>query len=137
MSDEQGEMFKVTKAKRPTSMSSDESPPPTGDSYVPAPPSGPAADPYHHFDSRPEKFVKFFLSKEGQGLFAQLRSAALDALRSGEKRFSVRAWVDSDAHKKRVNNSFCPWLADELVIDRPELLDIIERRVRKRQGPRS
>jgi len=101
----------------------------------PPPPTGPLADPYRASDSRPQKFVEFFLSEEGQLLFTQLRGAALSALHMGEKRFSVRAWVDSDAHKKRINNSFCPWLADELVADSPELLGIIERRVRRKLGP--
>ena len=101
----------------------------------PPPPTGPLADPYRASDSRPQKFVEFFLSEEGQLLFTQLRGAALFALHMGEKRFSVRAWVDSDAHKKRINNSFCPWLADELVADSPELLEIIERRIRRKLGP--
>ena len=35
MSSDQEELFRVTEAKRPSSMSSDGSPPPAGDSYTP------------------------------------------------------------------------------------------------------
>ena len=138
MSDQE-ELFRVTKAKRPASMSREESPTSAGDSYAPAPPSGPAADPYSHFDSRPEKFVAFILSEDGVTFMEKAERAARDALQQGHDRFSVLGYIHEyrALHKTRVNNTFAPWVADELVVRRPELLGIIERRVRKMPGPRS
>ena len=65
--------------------------------------------------------------------------AARDALQQGHDRVSVLGYIHEyrALHKKRVNNTFAPWVADELVVRRPELLGIIERRVRKMPGPRS
>ena len=137
MSD-QSELFQVTEAKRVSSMSREESPSPTGDSYVPAPPTGPAATPYTRFDSRPEKFIAFVLSEEGVAFMANAERAAMDAMRQGQERFSVLGYIHEyrAVHRERVNNTFAPWVADELVLRRPELVDIIERRVRKITGPR-
>ena len=137
MSD-QSELFQVTEAKRVSSMSREESPSLAGDSYAPAPPSGPAATPYTRFDSRPEKFIAFALSEEGVAFMAKAERAAMDAMRQGEERFSVLGYIHEyrAVHRERVNNTFAPWVADELVLRRPELVDIIERRVRKITGPR-
>ncbi len=101
----------------------------------PPPPTGPAAEPYFEEDSKPHKYTEWLATAEGQDLFARLSEAALLALRHGEKRFSVRGWVDSPEHKVRVNNAFSSWLADDLVTRYPQLLGLIERRVRKRVGP--
>jgi hypothetical protein len=139
MSDDQSELFRVTEAKRPTSMSRDAPVHRAGDSYAPAPPSGPAADSYSRFDSRPEKFVAFILSEDGVTFMANAERAARDALRQGHNRFSVLGYIHEyrAVHKQRVNNTFAPWVADELVVRHPKLLDIIERRVRNMPGPRS
>jgi len=138
MSDDQSELFRVTEAKLPTSMSRGAAPSLAGDSYVPAPPTGPAATPYTRFDSRPEKFIAFALSEEGVAFMAKAERAAMDAMRQGEERFSVLGYIHEyrAVHRERVNNTFAPWVADELVLRRPELMDIIERRVRKITGPR-
>ena len=105
-------------------------PPPT-----PPPPTGPKAEVHTEESGKPDRFVKFMASDEGITLFDHMKRAALGALRAGRKRFSVRAWVDSTENLVRVNNAFSPWFADELVTAHPELLPIVERRVRTRTGP--
>ena len=137
MSD-QSELFQVTEARRQSSTSRDAPVHRAGDSYTPAP-SGPAADPYSSFDSRPEKFVAFILSEDGVTFMAKAERAARDALRQGHGRFSVLGYIHEyrAVHKQRVNNTFAPWVADELVLRRPELIDVIERRVRNMPGARS
>ena len=40
-----------------------------------------------------------------------------------------------DTKKVRLNNNFSPWFADLLVAKHPQLIDIVERRVRRKIGP--
>ena len=102
-----------------------------------APPTGPLADPYHHADNQPDRFVKFLQSEEGAVFMGRAESEAIVALSEGSRRFSVLGYLHlyRSLYKERVNNSFAPWVADELVARRPELIDIIERRTRRKQGP--
>jgi len=54
-----------------------------------------------------------------------------------ETRFSPRGFLAHyrDSKKVRINNNFSPWFADMLVAEHPQLVDIVERRVRKAAGP--
>ena len=88
---------------------------------APAPPTGPTADKYSREEGKPHAFIKF----------------ALDAFRRQEKRFSTRTFLARyrDDEKVRINDHFSPWFADQLVTNHPQLIDIIERRIRKKEGP--
>ena len=101
------------------------------------PPTGPEADEYTEEDGRPPAFERFLASEEGQEFWGEIQRSALDASGRGESRFSCLGFIHSyrDSHKARVNNSYAPWFADILVMAHPELVDIIERRVRKKPGP--
>lgn len=103
----------------------------------PPPPTGPLADAYHNSDNRPEKFVTFMESDDGKAFMARAARAALAALREGDPRFSVLGYIHTyrAIHSERVNNTFAPWVADELVARHPDLVDLIERRKRRKQGP--
>ena len=138
MSVDQGEMFEVTEAKAPSSMSR-ESSFPAGDSYVPAPPTGPAAEVYSREAGKPPALIKFMESDDGPPFWLALEEAALAALGRRERRFSARGFLAHwrDTKRVRINNDFSPWFADRLVAKHPQLIDIIERRVRKKPGPRS
>ena len=103
----------------------------------PPPPTGPLADPYHNSDNRPEKFIAFMESDNGKTFMARAAGAALAALRQGDARFSVLGYIHTyrAIHNERVNNTFAPWVADELVARHPRLVDLIERRKRRKAGP--
>ena len=59
--------------------------------------------------------------------------AAQEAVMRGDKRFSVLGYIHAYRvlYRVRINNTYAPWVADELVREHPELLEIIERRKRK------
>ena len=103
----------------------------------PPPPTGPLADPYYSPDNRPEKFIAFIESDDGKTFMARAAGAALAALRQGDARFSVLGYIHTyrAVHNERVNNTFAPWVADELVARHPRLVDLIERRKRRKEGP--
>ena len=136
---DQRELFKVTEAEPPSSMSRGGQSSPVGDSYTPAPPTGPAAEVYSREEGKPLAFTKFMDSEDGPQFWRALQDAALDALARQETRFSTRTFLARyrDDEKVRINDHFSPWFADELVVKYPRLIDIIERRARKKPGPRS
>jgi hypothetical protein len=137
MSDEQNEMFMVTGGEPSTSMSSDGPVHRSSESYAPSPPTGPAAEVYSREEGKPDAFIKFMESAEGRPFWRALEVAALDALARRETRFSPRGFLAHyrDSKKVRINNNFSPWFADMLVAEHPQLVDIVERRVRKAAGP--
>lgn len=104
---------------------------------VPDPPTGPPAAPYDREDGRPEKYVAFRATEDGEAFWVRLTQDALGALQEGESRFSTRTFLARyrDEQKVRINDHFSPWFADDLVAAYPELLDIVERRARKKRGP--
>jgi len=103
----------------------------------PTPPTGPVADPYSREEGKPHAFIKFMESEDGPLFWQALENAALDAFKRQETRFSPRGFLAHyrDTKKVRINNNFSPWFADQLVAEHPQLLDLIERRVRKKEGP--
>jgi hypothetical protein len=104
---------------------------------APPPPTGPAADPYSREDGKPPAFTKFMDSEDGPPFWRALQDAALDAFRRQEERFSPRGFLAHyrDTKKVRLNNNFSPWFADMLVTEHPQLIDVIERRKRTKEGP--
>ena len=103
---------------------------------APGPPTGPLADIYSHGDNKPERFVAFMRSEVGMEFMVAAAQNALWALEIGVKRFSVLGYIHEyrALHKVKINNTFSPWISDELVRRHPSLLDIIERRKRKVLG---
>lgn len=103
----------------------------------PPPPTGPAAEVYSREEGKPDAFIKFTESEDGDPFWRALEAAALDAFARQETRFSPRGFLAHyrDTKKVRLNNNFSPWFADMLVTEHPELIDIIERRVRRKSGP--
>jgi|TARA_R100001143_G_scaffold12132_1_gene13516 hypothetical protein len=101
---------------------------------APAPPTGPTVDDYKRKDGKLERFIDFLSTEEGRRYWSILESSALRALNIGQKRFSTRTFVERyrAQTKTRLNNDFSVWSADLLVDRHPDLLDIIERRKRKR-----
>ena len=104
---------------------------------APSPPTGPAADPYSREDGKPPAFIEFLDSEDGPPFWRALQDAALDAFRRQEERFSCASfiWHYRDTKKVRLNNNFSPWFADMLVTEHPQLIDVIERRKRTKEGP--
>jgi hypothetical protein len=137
MSDEQNEMFAVTEGEPKATMSIAYPVPRSPESYAPSPPTGPAAAVYRREDGRPSAFTAFMKSEDGTPFWRALEAAALDALARRETRFSPRGFLAHyrDSKKVRINNNFSPWFADMLVAEHPQLVDIVERRVRKAAGP--
>lgn len=105
----------------------------------PPPPTGPQAEPFSRLDGAPEAFLAFLETEDGQRFWSWLVAQAMGALSRGEKRFSTRTSVAlfRAVEKVRINDHFSPWFADLLVQEHPELVDIIERRARKKRGPTS
>jgi hypothetical protein len=103
----------------------------------PPPPTGPLADPYSREEGKPPAFIKFMDSEDGPPFWMALQDAALDAFARQETRFSPRGFLAHyrDTKKVRLNNNFSPWFADQLVVNHPQLIDIIERRKRTKEGP--
>ena len=104
---------------------------------APDPPTGPAAEKFSREEGEPPAFTKFMDSEHGPPFWLALQVAALDAFGLQEKRFSPRGFLAHyrDSKKVRINNNFSPWFADRLVAEHPQLIDIIERRIRKKEGP--
>lgn len=93
------------------------------------PPSGPQTEPF----TREDRYEEWRASEEGEAFFRWILGRARSDLVAGEKRFSVRGYVYAYRTMKRVriNNSWSPSIADELVEADPRLVEIIERRGRK------
>jgi len=99
----------------------------------PPPPTGPEGEGYTKEDSQPPAFIRLLETDRGKEVWSSLEWAALQAHARGERRFSIRGFLDTK--KVSVNNAFAPWFADLLVATHPPLLEIIERRKRTRSSP--
>ena len=137
MSATQGEMFEVTAGNRKASMSSTAPVERTPESYLPLPPSGPQAERYSVEEGLPSALTAFMEGEDGPPFWRALEAAALDALARQETRFSPRGFLVHyrDTKRVRINNNFSPWFADLLLMEHPQLVGIVERRVRKAAGP--
>lgn len=110
-----------------------------GQLFAPLPeqPTGPESEGYTKEDGTAEKFVLFKMSESGKLFIDTLHAMAEVALLRGEERFSVLTamGVARGKTKLRANNSFAPWIADELCERDPRLLDIIQRKTRRKAAP--
>ncbi len=100
------------------------------------PPTGPEAKPYTRDDNRRAGYAAFLRTEEGREFLVKAAGAASYDLARGATRFSVLGYIHAYRanHKVRINNTWAPWIADELVMRHPRLEDIIERRARKTVG---
>lgn len=103
---------------------------------LPSPPTGPEAEPYGRDNGSSSRFAAFIETGKGAAFMSRVASAALSGLSRGDRRFSVFSYIGQyrALHKVRITNNFAPLVADELVRRHPQLLDIIERRARKKAG---
>ena len=97
---------------------------------VPDPPTGPEKIPE---DATWEAYCGWRETAEGLRVWLDIEEQALAAFLAGARRIGVKALVESARSRLRVeiNNTYTAWLADDLVGLHPELLPLIERRVRK------
>lgn len=100
----------------------------------PEPPTGPAAEVPSPGDGSFRAYLRFRNTAPGQQAWAWIVEVALTRYGQGERRISPRTLVAEarDVLKVRINDHFSPWIADDLVVLRPELLDVIERRKRRK-----
>ena len=104
------------------------------DLFPPPPPSGPEG----RIPSRPEGEYHSYLvwkqSPDGHRACAWILDRVMARLRAGEQRISTRTILCEcrDALKVEINNIYSPWIADDLIVRYPELLDVIERRKRRK-----
>lgn len=100
----------------------------------PPPPSGPRATVPSAVDGGYHTYVAWKYTQDGATVVAWVEGRALARFASGERRISARTLAADarDALKIKVNDHFTPWIADDLVARHPELLDVIERRKRRK-----
>ena len=103
---------------------------------APVPPSGPAVLVPTHKANTMLAYRSWRLTREGQWAFAELERLALTEWHSGAMRIAVKGLVERVRSSLRfqINNTYAPWIADELVESHPELTDVIERRRRRNHG---
>jgi len=99
----------------------------------PPPPTGPPADIPDHAANRYRHYVAWRVTREGMRTYSLIQARALTLLSEGERRVSVNALAEEVRRRKRkVNNTYRAWIADDLVREHPELLAVIERRERRK-----
>jgi len=104
---------------------------------APPPPTGPKVEVFTATDGQPAAYLAWRGTEEGSAYWEQLVAEAHQAFAANELRFSTRTHLAyyRDQRHIRINDHFSPWLADDLVTAFPQLLDIVERRARKKAGP--
>lgn len=104
---------------------------------LPDPPTGPESKGFMDSDGTPGKFIMFMMTETGYNFYCALERLAVAALDRGDERFSVLGALHAVRcdTKLRVNNSFAPWFADQLVEDHPRLLHVIQRKPRRKVNP--
>lgn len=100
--------------------------------FPPPPPTGPRAT-AHGANTR-WAYRDWRASADGQRLFAWVEEDVLARFIAGERRISIRIVCGEarDALHVPLNDRYCPWIADDLIAQHRELLDVIERRRRRR-----
>jgi hypothetical protein len=101
----------------------------------PAPPTGPLADVPTREQNKFAAYVEWRGSLRGATAWRWLQDRALGLLRSGVRRISVNALVEEGRRGLGVaiNNTWRAWIADDLVRWDPRLLNLIERRRRRKR----
>jgi len=100
---------------------------------IPDPPTGPAKMP-----SQPNTFAGYLAwrrSDAGLKVWRAIEDEALRRLAHGDRRVSPKGLVEwIRAAGNEINNTHTAWLADDLCRRHPELIDVIERRARRKHG---
>lgn len=105
-----------------------------GETFLPAPPTGPPIEVPNHKQNQFSRYRHWLKSEDGLAVW---RAAVADldaALSRGEARWSPRDFASRfrTASRVAINNTFTAWLADDLILLRPEAEHVIERRLRKK-----
>ena len=92
------------------------------------------ADVYSPAAGTYEAYRQWVVTVEGQVAFDWIERMAVEQLAAGADRVSPRTLVARarDHLHARINDHFTAWIADDLVIRHPHLLDVIERRKRRK-----
>lgn len=106
----------------------------------PPPPTGPQVEPVTAEQNSYRRYAFWKASEAGAKVWRYVEATALQLAARGEQRISVNYIVEcarrTEAMKgTKVNNTWRALMADDLVARHPHLLDLIERRKRKRQWP--
>lgn len=109
-------------------------PPPAA--FPPPPPTGPVADVPTTEQGQHSAYRLWRGTAEGEVAYRWIEDRALGLFRAGETRISPRTLVGvaRDHLKTPINDHFSPWIADDLIRAHRELLDVIERRRRRKPG---
>ena len=99
--------------------------------FIPKPPTGPQIEPPERSSGRREVYEDWRRA-EGREAYDFIEREALDRLRRGDKRISVGLLTEMarDRLKVRVLNAHRAHIADDLVIEHPPLLELIQRNYR-------
>ena len=101
---------------------------------IPDPPTGPAKRPASANTFR--GYLHWRGTPDGEAFWAELVHRTLRLHRSGAQRISVNRLHDDVRGDLKIeaNNTYRPWLADDLCRRWPELMAVIERRKRRKAG---
>ncbi len=98
------------------------------------PPTGPLADPHPAASGTYSAYLEWLVTEDGIRAFIWVETMALEQLAAGAARISPRTLVARarDRFKIGINDHYTPWIADDLVTRQPALLELVERRKRKK-----
>lgn len=105
--------------------------------WPPSPPTGPDARPFSRADKAPDAYVKWRESDEGLRALHWMLRVAQAKYDQGERRIGVNYLSDllRDKMKVRHANDWRPWIANDLVVLDPRLVDVIQRKTRRKPEP--
>ena len=103
--------------------------------FAPAPPTGPAVVPPSREANSYSAYREWRETEDGALAWRHLVDGARQQAADLVSRISVYGLSEEARHilKIEINNTFRPWIADDLVEQYPELLPLIERRKRKKE----
>ena len=101
---------------------------------LPAPPTGPAVETPTRDQNRYAAYLEWRQTRDGACAWVWIKDRALGLLRAGTTRLSAKTLVEECRQELKVelNNTWTCWLADDLVRWDPRLLNLIERRRRRK-----
>jgi len=106
------------------------------DFELPSPPTGPAVETPTREQNRYVAYLEWRGTRDGSCVWAYLKARVRELLlHKPDPRISVKGLVEACRAelKVEINNTYTAWLADDLVRWDPRLLNLIERR-RRRKG---
>lgn len=102
---------------------------------LPAPPTGPAVETPTREQNRYAAYVEWRQSREGACAWVSIKDRVRELLlHKAEPRISVKGLVEQCRAEMtvKINNTYTAWIADDLVRWDPRLLNLIERRKRRK-----